>query len=936
MPNDTTAPPRPKTLNDLLCNGRTPTLAEIWRVSIYARNREDPTFLTGLNQEFGSRPDYRLWRLIKDPSRSSQDPVTREQEFEFAEAGLDGDPIVAWGTIALIARRLTGEWRRTCDPTQRQEIAEACQRSFASESTLRVLNDARTGCAVIRLLAESAIETARHDNRACYTVCSTREYLVRIQGLARGIDATWRPGTSISLRPLQNERFIIPWSKTETDLIIGNTFSQVRAHIRGLYLARKLDGDADELLKQALLFARSGWWQAHSQWRANVELARELKEQNRRARGFLTSRALKRLDETRLRALSVMASAARDAGLSLEAAKLNCLLLHLMPDAPAEGVAAQACGDDAESEAGDRDCPRAPGNPYAWFSPEPVCKQVALAGFRVPDRFPAPDLTKPIASVLPPGACYSSENEPPFVKRIRRDRAKDQRWKHVVGACEELAVPTEPPNFILGQLVMARCTSRIDDPDVLRSIFELCIEYGELDNANWMLKRIRDANDNKKHAWPLTADDIARYASAIHVGATAMPFAINDRQHTQWRTRLRECWSRLPDGQKLSPLQTLFVHEALLGFRVRVCNASQQRQSVASHFCGLFDSERSREFFATQAPKWRDTRRADVDRVATALAKAKVESGSGPVAISVVKTIDKRSVRQASLLVIDERRNALCASVDLDGGIEQEFVEAFSDAAGECWRSGPAWDPDGPCKKLGRAVLQLLERLGRAPKWAILAVEPDWASIPWNRLMRELESDLRIAVVPNLTWVVQMTDNEHSFEQHPKFVMSSSKTLLEKSPPSTKQQLEKLALLLSGHQKTYATTGRSVACVMGHGEAAPEGGYWTVVAPDSHVDLGQWIELSRWRLLLVHGCLCGRVGHEFLGDLSGIPGLALSAGCQLVCSPMLKIPPEAAMTLQKHVVEGHAGSMLDAYVAATRENAVVEYYNLYGLPHFKP
>jgi len=178
-----------------------------------------------------------------------------------------------------------------------------------------------------------------------------------------------------------------------------------------------------------------------------------------------------------------------------------------------------------------------------------------------------------------------------------------------------------------------------------------------------------------------------------------------------------------------------------------------------------------------------------------------------------------------------------------------------------------------------REGMELAESLfAFADKGLYLAVDPELVSIPWNLLLAKRRCSAVISVVPSLTWLD--TTKKRNFEET-SFIVSPKERLIKPTWSDEKRrQMELLLDQISQDRETPKRHNWKTAFVLGHGCLHREGDtrFRTVEGAYGPIGTLEWLKLaSKHRTLVVHGCLTGWVKEQLIGDMSGIPGIALMA-----------------------------------------------------------
>ena len=207
--------------------------------------------------------------------------------------------------------------------------------------------------------------------------------------------------------------------------------------------------------------------------------------------------------------------------------------------------------------------------------------------------------------------------------------------------------------------------------------------------------------------------------------------------------------------------------------------------------------------------------------------------------------------------------------------------------------------------KLRRAVVDKSLAAGSSGRWLLLAIDPLLATLPWQALLRPVfrslchdALDWVVSLVPSFSWVVAEHQKQRWFSDRPTFIKSDLEKLVRPYSNDCEKQnyaqttFAKLHSLMAKHEELSKQHSMGWAVVLGHGMW--QNGFTTIEANEGPITIEQWMDLAQsHRIIVIHSCYGGHVGEHLLGDLAGIPGIALQIGSRLVCAPSFEVSPDA-------------------------------------------
>lgn len=245
--------------------------------------------------KFGTRDDYRLWRMVARPAYPSDVMKAWPTPFSAAMAGLGNtDGILLWGVVSVLAAELkkAADRRKASGGRMEEgdlwrdynsedggvftddEVRELAERCFQLiEEGVEPVGGCEKECAAIRVVALDGIQRLRRPLKGPLTVPGAIAYLRQLEENIITVDPQWTAGwRPLSMKGISDERsqgnrthiapFILPLMALQLGLAIF--------HARGVALDAVVSGglfdeaEVQSLLDSALKFAISAWRQARS------------------------------------------------------------------------------------------------------------------------------------------------------------------------------------------------------------------------------------------------------------------------------------------------------------------------------------------------------------------------------------------------------------------------------------------------------------------------------------------------------------------------------------------------------------------------------------------------------------------------------------------------------------------------------------------------
>jgi len=229
---------------------------------------------------------------------------------------------------------------------------------------------------------------------------------------------------------------------------------------------------------------------------------------------------------------------------------------------------------------------------------------------------------------------------------------------------------------------------------------------------------------------------------------------------------------------------------------------------------------------------------------------------------------------------------------------------------------------DEQFRKLCEFLAGCVQRLNASCRWLMLAVETDLAELPWQDLVRRYwpgNERVFVSLIPNFGWASRSYKDMEAFPK----TDENFKNL------SDKPEFAEFKNEIENDLSRAPTPLGSTAIFLGHGKR--ENGFTTIEAGTGLLGRDAWLDIGKHRIVVIHSCSAGVLQGGFLGDLGGVPTLALSTGSLLVCAPVTEVPLRTARTLHRHLVSTNGPLQFGhRYLQALAEDPWVGVYTCYG------
>ncbi len=882
-------PSRSPRYNPLDRLGTNPTLGEITEVL----NGSSGSWRAA-DERFADRIDYGLWRLFFSKNKSSFSTNSTVLSCDEIIIQLESGKLeIAWGLIVLLPSLFNNRTHRNnFHDDEWSRLFETCNILF--DGGIKPIRGGERACHLAELLMKGSRvqfywEPARRRKIKC---TDAADFLDSFAATLKKIDSSWEPGRNIGTRGISQERAIFSHEPVTAMSLIPQKLHLVGRVARHVAAEpEKITKEIDSLLKQAALFYFTAW-------RYNRDLRKGEKNWQKDKDPNTLNLNLERLTSFELEALCEAIYATWDAGDYFTFPILAHFYLW-----------------SVESNYTNK---RIANIFSKWIH------QFGLEISPLFRREKKPDAPKTI---------HKTPNDAPYWWRLASDQKENQDWFFVLAKYDEWKqfLPEKEPDSdaccynpmqLFMFLTFAIGDGKYSNPTVARSAFRLALKYGW---TGWAEKLLG--------GFPAAKEEFLSFCHHIKRIQQVCPFGIDDSedQHLAWRRALKKCWASLQPTDSLNSDELLVVHEVLVGRTIELLR--WKGEDGAPVFAKKYNDLASEEEIRATIG---DNPKAILPGVATVNAnrvinflKAASKSALGACAcVSIVR----QSEDKFSFLVVDESCETpekWIADTISFPGLEGE-MQLLKKTRNYWLKIGgnqkcPPIDWGEQCRELCRFIATLVQRLNKNCCWLMLALEQDLAELPWQDLVRRFwggKEQVFVSLIPNIGWACRSYDDLKSFPKNKNNVKNLSN---DDEFSLFKKEIESDVDSETSETSTVNSTG----IFLGHGKRG--NGFTTIKAGTGLLEQNRWLDSGESNLLMIHSCSAGDVGGGFLGDLGGIPALALGTGCRLVCAPITEVPLRTAKILHKHHVKN--GDLLEfgiRYLQALAEDPWVGVYTCYG------
>jgi hypothetical protein len=487
----------------------------------------------------------------------------------------------------------------------------------------------------------------------------------------------------------------------------------------------------------------------------------------------------------------------------------------------------------------------------------------------------------------------------------------------------------------LKYLAHAANKRELADQAVIRAAYQLALNYGFMKWAGKLLGSLQ-----------ATRKDLLDFAHHLKRFQQLIPFGLDRTTQELWQRQLKECWISLPDAELPKGSEPLVLHEVLLGRSlqmVRDADGVTARLIALSHHDLV--SESDSRLAAIREPSLAEQGPATVMpiKVANFLHDLSRTEIGAPVCISIVRLESDR----LHLLACGRNREGEVRWVSEQvNGEGETSVVGLSERLGRLKQTCSEWlEPDEnglaelhidwgtPFENLCLRISAVAKDLSADCRWLMLAVDAELAALPWQDLFRRFwdgGTPVLVSLVPSFGWASLCHERECAYPDDYRRELSTviDRARLQAGLPD----LNTLRFRIRDAFQAAPWLFNETAIIAGHGKTS-ESGFPLIEVANGILTEEDWIELSDYRIVILHSCFGGHVTPGYLGDLRGLIGLTLGGQTKLLCAPVAEVPVEAAIKLHEH--HGKADGPREfglRYLNALKENPAVGLYNLYCLP----
>lgn len=874
---------------------------------------------------FYKQDDYKLWRITcrqRYPSTLSLHWAKNSVRI-LAENALSSHENTAttWGALSVVSGLITSKKGLVSDDDAHILASLCWERLFGN---LRPIKGCEAECDLLKLLTMNAVQYAYFERGQYRHVPMTSdqvwEQIRFFSERLRGLDPGWLPPWPVSFNTLRSQRKanspVAPFKIEELMFRLQAAMFRVRGIVRSCVATMDISDEADSLLEIAAVYALSAWRLARS-----FRLGEEDWREDYRPKHIHYD--LSGVLESETRALQRATQALLDAGEYLLAASYGHLLLRVIRDTPLNKRRLSAVSNDIVfwvRQAGLEVDSRFKKKPSETSENEDV--------YLIQDRTPTD------AKVAPEDVDEEKDENRADTKQLdmyRRRLARDQKtsdcWKLVLKRYGLSAYP-------LRRLVRDFSAGNSIDIEILKCGYNLCLMYEHIAHAATLLRGFEP-----------TLGQLVDFAHSVKRAQQVMPYGIHMPTHEKWQGLLRDKLACIANLSNTREQDVLTFHEVLLGRSVSISRQASQHgiTSLIDKHYGLLNEQLIRdELDRSTVGRFRGPGGVTTANFQRFLTTTSTANALGmPVCISLVSLgNDKWSILATSTNgkwlhdVYSLKLQAEAVET------KKHFKSWFLRFRGTVREAIP-WGKN--FVTLAKIITKICVSLNSEARWILLAIDPSIAALPWQALIQRpthCGRDIIVSLVPSFSWAALSYHRNSEVKQGVRLVLAQQSELVgdELSGVLSKDELEQIAsqmanLLESIKSSKLHRAGISIAIVLGHGTWIDDNADVPAVSVKKKA-LGweDWATLWDYRLIIVHSCFGGEVRTKLLGDLGGLPGLALGFSTRLFCAPVAEVPPATSKVLHEYISSNpdDGQAIGSRYLSAISKDPNVAVYNLYG------
>lgn len=886
------APPR---YNKLLIGDITKKYDEDEKRHSLASNAEKLEAFTRYDEIFADRLDYRLWRRIYHARFETPISSHWPETLRLARKALEIDDLVeTWGAAALVSGllRSTSLKRRLNEPLTQDELISLLD-ALAEwrDRDIPLLERIRHGCSLAKLFVLDATNVSGH---ITYPAAHTSAYFEQYVRAITGIDPDWKPGRLVNLEAyfgeVHREHTLLVLPRHKIPKAVQRVLFRIRHIIRAGISQHGFDG-FDESARDALLVNIAQT--TLSAWKL-IRVIR-LQQERRTDEGKVTYN-LDWIRRDELRTLREAAVAHLEAGDPYTSSALSAYLLRNIPD---KWVTEKDFWDMGHGA-------------IFW---------IRQMGYEVDGRFlyTATDTSKSNASILErkvPASAEENEGDKVnfYYDRLLSDRKRLEDWKPILHQ-----YPEDPRPLL--RFISDLKRTEFQQVDLLAA-YRLCLLYGRMGDAAYVFGEIEDP----------AYHDVLDFAHWMKRIQQMLPFGLDIERHGFWGRVLRRAFGRMLTNTETDFYGAFVVHEMVLGRHTAIAAFLPDavgRQLVRKYYDALEDDEVDAMFKRHMPHDERVIKGPAIitaSRMRDRLRMLETSELGFPVFVSFMRISTGRDREDDRMSVLamsagGQVRHEVLESPRIDKDIALKAVAVSRGS--EFWPNfGVVWDDS--LRRFRDEIVSIVKSTDPDTRWLILSPDSDFVSLPLQDLFWEkYDARFLVTLAANGSWL--------GMRRALKPIGVEVETGLE-------DDIREIAKRISDDQREIEELFGSAFIAVAHGEIIPSDPHRDTQVPtiklgERPVPLPVWLDKINKRICVLHVCFGGSAPPMPMGDMGGIPGIALARGTRLFCSPVSEVQTQTALRFHECLIDPvNAGRPFGAvYLDAIKVDRLISLYNLYGL-----
>lgn len=425
--------------------------------------------------------------------------------------------------------------------------------------------------------------------------------------------------------------------------------------------------------------------------------------------------------------------------------------------------------------------------------------------------------------------------------------------------------------------------------------------------------------------WSPTSQSLTELARRLIQTQRLMPIGIRTEKQSDWLDYFAHAWG----ATMTSTSQDVVIHQSLLG---RMTSLAMGARNSRSCLCLMSDEVgiQTGDFDYICRSQWIETIDSIQKHVLGMSTRAVVASIAPRGTALHLLGLAKQCGHASQLLDNVMRHECLAAA--------RELRSLISDS--DIITEGTLWNL--PKFKvlavLAKQLLSAVRTLDQNCELLLLAMEPELASIPWNILLRFVggENVPLVSLIPSLCWFRDHEDTRYIRDRYSptsQFVAATVEAL----SSDCMNERESFDLLWANAKRlSEALPSAMCSVIVGHGTPDDNAELPVIQGPSGPLVMEDMFRYFTRPAVFLLSCYGGAVKDKLIADLSGLPGLALIAGCRCMVAPITRPTPEELADLCEVLADPSAGdTLLHRLLVAFKKHPASQQVSLFGDPSIR-